>query len=205
MTEKISAQLGKFFTKSPTPESDVDKIIIDTAYRFGPGWSVLYTEFGKDKSSIYLARLGFKVTVFSISEADLKKIKELADKEKLEIRTVQGDLTNPDDFFRLGNFQAIYSINQLQRLLYEQIDPTLSLMKSHTENGGYNIIQTEGTESEGSDLKSDILGEILRKSYSRWLKGHTDSIEYYGKWESHAGEEQKHRQYSIKLIARKLV
>ncbi len=200
--------LGELFTVKGLDGDILEK----TVNRLEPDCSVLDLGCGEGAYSIKLAKLGFNVTAVDKNEESIKILKELTQREGLKITTIQADVTKPEELSQLGKFDVIVSTNLLQELPNKQIETLVYWSKTHTNYGGYNIIETfDATEFERGpyvkSIDSSTLSKILRTAYlgkySGFVSGEEDYLEYWSKLEQHPGEQQ-HRHYLIQLIAKNI-
>ena len=158
---------------------------------------------GEGKDSVYLAKKGFKVTAVDFSKESIHKTKQLAEQNDLNIKTVNSKIKS---FLEYHNyFDAIVCINSLQFIDQKEIKETVDLIKSRTNQNGFNVISSFVAQNEIMKKKAKW-NEIylfdkgeLKKIYQNW------KIIFYeeklGAWESHGGKPHKH--YIVNLIAQK--
>ena len=158
---------------------------------------------GEGNDSIYLAKKGFKVTAVDFSEKCIQKTKQFAEQNNLNIKTVNSKIKSYLEYHTY--FDAIICINSLQFINPKEIQETLDLIKSRTNQKGFNVISSFIAQNEVMKKKAKWnemylfdKGE-LKKLYQNW------NIIFYeeklGDWESHGGTPHKH--YIVNLIAQK--
>ncbi len=138
-------------------------------------YKVLDIGCGEGKDAVFLARNGYNVTAFDISEQGLSKARELADHCGVKIEFFKADIRN----FRLGaDFDIIFSSGVFHYIPQEQRKSVIDSLKIHTAANGINAINVfvrkpfiplppdiEESEMTAGDWKS---GELLTYYYD-WL------------------------------------
>ncbi|MDR0273278.1 MAG: helix-turn-helix domain-containing protein [Clostridiales bacterium] len=83
---------------------------------------------GEGKDAVFLARCGYDVSAFDISEAGLEKTKRLADKARVNVRTFRANLCD----YRLDeNYDILFSSGTLHYIKPELRDEIMANYKLH--------------------------------------------------------------------------
>ncbi len=100
-------------------------------------YRVLDIGCGEGKDAVFLARCGYLVTAFDISEAGIEKAKRLAEYNRVEVRFQRADLRDyPFD----QDYDIIFSSGVLHFLQPQYREEILSRMREHTVPGGFNAL-----------------------------------------------------------------
>lgn len=138
-------------------------------------YRVLDIGCGEGKDAVFLARNGYQVTAFDISEEGLSKAQMLADSCGVKVDFFRADVRN----FRLETtYDIIFSSGVFHYIPPELRETVADNLKSHTAPNGINVINvfvkkpfippppdTEASETAAGDWKS---GELLTY-YHDWL------------------------------------
>ena len=138
-------------------------------------YKVLDIGCGEGKDAVFLARNGYNVTAFDISEQGLSKARELADHCGVKIDLFKADIR---DFRLEADFDIIFSSGVFHYIPQEQRKSVIDSLKIHTAANGINVINVfvrkpfiplppdiEESEIAAGDWKS---GELLTYYYD-WL------------------------------------
>ena len=138
-------------------------------------YKVLDIGCGEGKDAVFLARNGYNVTAFDISEQGLSKARELADHCGVKIDFFKADIR---DFRLEADFDIIFSSGVFHYIPQEQRKNVIDSLKIHTATNGINVINVfvrkpfiplppdiEESEMAAGDWKS---GELLTYYYD-WL------------------------------------
>jgi len=88
---------------------------------------------GEGKDAVFLARCGYDVSAFDISEAGLDKTKRLADKARVHVRTFRANLCD----YRLDEgYDILFSSGTLHYIKPELRDEVMANYKSHVSENG---------------------------------------------------------------------
>ncbi len=158
---------------------------------------------GEGNDALYLAKKGFNVTAVDFSTESIQKTKQLAEENNLNIKTANSKIKS---FLEYHNyFDIIICINSLQFIDQKEIKETIDLIKSRTQQKGFNVISSLVAQNESTKRKAKwnemyLFDEgELKKLYHDW------NIIFYeeklGGWESHGGT--PHKRYIVNLIAQK--
>ncbi len=100
-------------------------------------YKVLDIGCGEGKDAVFLARNGYNVTAFDISEQGLSKARELADHCGVKIDFFKADICN----FRLEtDFDIIFSSGVFHYIPQKQRKSVIDSLKMHTTANGINVI-----------------------------------------------------------------
>ena len=138
-------------------------------------YKVLDIGCGEGKDAVFLARNGYNVTAFDISEQGLSKAQKLADKCGVKIDIFKADIR---DYRLKEEYDIIFSSGVFYYIPQELRESIIANLKSHTSKGGINVINVfvekpfiplppdiEESELIAGDWKS---GELLMY-YHDWL------------------------------------
>jgi len=88
---------------------------------------------GEGRDAVFLARCGYQVSAFDISEAGIDKTKRLAERARVHVRAFRANMWD----YRLDeNYDVLYSSGALHYLKPELRDEILPNYKSHVNDGG---------------------------------------------------------------------
>ncbi len=166
-----------------------------------PGAKILDLGCGEGRNALLLAENGFDVTAVDISEAGIRKLQALAQKNNLHIHTQVADIR---DYWFPQSFDLIVSHGCLHLLERESWQKLIPLCKTYTNPGGINIIVVfTDTIAPPDDLKDFCLG-LFREGevfslYSDW---ETLQQQSYTFEDEHPGS-SRHMHPVNKLVARK--
>lgn len=99
------------------------------------GVRVLDIGCGEGKDMVWLAKQGYEVVGFDITENGIRKTKMLAESEGVEVDAYVADINS---FEISGTFDIIYSTGTVQYLEDDCIDGFFEKVKSMTRKGGIN-------------------------------------------------------------------
>jgi len=88
---------------------------------------------GEGKDAVFLARCGYEVSAFDISEAGLEKTQRLADKARVHVRTFRANLR---DYRLEENYDILYSSGVLHYIKPELRDEIMANYKAHVNDNG---------------------------------------------------------------------
>jgi len=152
------------FTQSPS--SDIAKYWT----LFPPGGAVLDAGCGEGRNAIFLAKKGFSVDAFDISEAGVAKAKKIASAQNADVNFAHDDLTK---FVFKKDYDVVISCGVLHLCEKAGRDAFIERSKLHTIAGGYNVItvftnRLPATPDNAPFTKSLFdIGE-LPACYSEW-------------------------------------
>jgi len=88
---------------------------------------------GEGKDAVFLARCGYDVSAFDISEAGLEKVKRLADKARVHVRTFRANVCD----YRLDeDYDVLYSSGVFHYIRPELRAEVMGNYKTHVRTGG---------------------------------------------------------------------
>lgn len=138
-------------------------------------YRVLDIGCGEGKDAVFLARNGYRVTAFDISEEGLLKARALADNCGAKVDFFRADVR---DFRLETTYDIIFSSGVFHYIPPELRETVVDNLKSHTASNGLNVINvfvkkpfippppdTEAGETAAGDWRS---GELLTY-YHDWL------------------------------------
>ena len=138
-------------------------------------FKVLDIGCGEGKDAVFLARNGYKVTAFDISDQGLSKAKKLADNCKVKVDFFKANVC---DFMLESDYDIIFSSGVFHYIPLNVRERIVNNLKSHTKATGINVINVfvkkpfiplppdaEESELSAEDWKS---GELFTY-YHDWL------------------------------------
>ena len=138
-------------------------------------YKVLDIGCGEGKDAVFLARNGYHVTAFDLSEQGISKAKELSDHCGVKIEFFRADVR---DFRLETDYDIVFSSGVFHYIPYELRESVINNLKSHTKPKGINVINvfvkkpfippppdTEASEAAAGDWRS---GELFMY-YHDWL------------------------------------
>ena len=173
----------------------------DVVSELRSGAGVLDLGCGEGRNTIFLAESGFDVTAVDISETGIRKLKALARKKSLDIRSEVADMR---DYQFPHSFDLIMSHGCLHLVERESWQRLIPLFKAHTNPGGINIVVVfTDTIPPPDDLRDFCLG-LFREGevfslYSDWEPVLQQSYRFE---DEHPGS-SRHTHPVNKLVARK--
>lgn len=145
-------------------------------------YKVLDIGCGEGKDAVFLARNGYNVTAFDISEQGLSKARELADNFDVKIDFFKADVRN----FRLEtDFDIIFSSGVFHYIPVELRGSVIDSLKAHTTTNGINAINVFVKKpfiSPPPDIEESEL------TAGDWKSG--ELFMYYHNWLFHKNEER---------------
>ena len=99
------------------------------------GMKILDIGCGEGKDAVYMAKKGYTVTAFDLTESGIAKTKLLADEMGVKINAYVDDINT---FETDERFDIIYSSGTLQYLFPDQIAPFFAKIRKITNPGGLN-------------------------------------------------------------------
>lgn len=100
---------------------------------------VLEIGCGEGGTAVFLARNGYDVTAFDLSEVGLEKTRRQAELAGVEIKTFKA---NVNDYVPDETFDLVFSSGTLQYLRPERREPFIRSIQAHTSDGGLHILHT---------------------------------------------------------------
>jgi len=88
---------------------------------------------GEGKDAVFLARCGYDVSAFDISDAGLEKTKRLADQARVHVKTFKANLL---DYRLEEKYDVLFSSGVLHYMKPELRDEIMANYKSHVKEGG---------------------------------------------------------------------
>lgn len=179
LTEYDSHYAGKEYYWGAEP----NRLLYEIMQRKPPikPYKVLDIGCGEGKDAVFLAKNGYDVTAFDISETGIQKAKNLAD-----IHGVKADFFKADikDFRIETDYDIIFSSGVFHYLPFDLRQSLIDNLKEHTEINGLNVINvfvgkpfiSPAPDMEKEELQVDI-----------WKPG--ELFTYYHDWLFHKSEE----------------
>jgi len=170
MNDQIRDQYNSIYSSEDNIFDDVPVDVVTRLFKYIASGSVLDVGGGVGRNALYLAKRGYDVSIFDISEVGIDKLNLSAKEKGLNISTKVVDITKEG----IGNmYDAIINTSVLHHIDTESTKKIIGDMQSHTNIGGVNIIVTfsdngdlyERAKKSGRFYPSE---EIMREIYSEW-------------------------------------
>lgn len=145
-------------------------------------YKVLDIGCGEGKDAVFLARNGYDVTAFDVSEQGLSKARELADHCNVKIDFFKADVR---DYRLERDFDIIFSSGVFHYIPQEQRINFIDSLKVHTATNGINVINVF-VRKPFIPLPPDI--EESEIAAGDWRSG--EILTYYHDWLFHKNEER---------------
>lgn len=100
-------------------------------------YRVLDLGCGEGKDAVFLAKCGYVVTAFDLSEQGIEKAKKLAEHNKVEVRLFKADIF---DYHPDAEYDIIFSSGVLHFLPDTRRKELCHSLKEHTADGGINVL-----------------------------------------------------------------
>lgn len=168
-------------------------------------YRVLDIGCGEGKDAVFLAKCGYRVTAFDLSEPGLDKAKRLAEHNQVQVRFFRGDVR---DYRPEGEYDVVFSSGVFHFLPREMREEFCLSLKEHTAAGGLNALNVFVEKPfvvRAPDASRD------EKKRALWRSG--ELFGYYHDWlfhscrevvfDCHSGE-TPHRHCMDTVIAQKM-
>ena len=142
---------------------------------------VLELGCGEGKDAVFFAKNGYRVTALDLSERGLEKARSLAERHRVDIHFVKGDINSLS--LREG-YDIVFSSGVLHYLAPENRGPIMNMLKIHTSPGGLhalNVFVHKPFLSPAPDL------EEAERQVAPWYSGELNR--HYADWLLHQTEE----------------
>lgn len=139
-----------------------------------PGMKILDIGCGEGKDAVYMAKRGYTVTAFDLTESGIAKTKRLADENHVRIKAYVDDINT---FETDERFDIIYSSGTLQYLQKEAIRPFFEKITKMTNPHGlnyFNVFVDKPFIAPAPDWD---------KEETLWKTG--DLFSWYAEWKIH--------------------
>ncbi len=168
-------------------------------------YRVLDMGCGEGKDAVFLAKCGYDVTAFDISEQGIDKAKRLAEHNAVAVRLFKADILDyrPDD-----DYDIIFSSGMLHFIPKPRRQELCDDLKAHTKEGGFNALNVFVRKPFIARAWDSTRDEELRHP---WQSG--ELFGYYHDWLFHTCREEvfdcnsggvPHKHCMDTLIAQKL-
>ena len=163
---------------------------------------------GEGRNSIFLSRLGFKVTAIEPSFVGAKKINDLSRKNGDSIKVINSDFLSASS--KLSDLGFVVALTSLEHMKYRYLCKTINRIKKAMRKGGYIYIIAFTEEDPGffhdtnnASECSLFIKHYFKKDELRNLFSDFEILEYaeYKKIDTTHGPEHYHGK--AKLFARK--
>ena len=145
-------------------------------------YRVLDIGCGEGKDAVFLAKCGYRVTAFDLSEPGLDKAKRLADHNQVQVNFFRGDIS---DYRPEGEYDVICSSGVFHFLPPEARGEFCTSLKAHTAAGGLNALNVFVEKpfiSRAPDASRD------ERARAHWRSG--ELFGYYHDWLFHSCREE---------------
>ncbi len=114
------------------------QMCLDIIKLMPPDWHVNILDIGcgEGKDAVFLAKCGYSVSAFDISEAGVEKLKRLSSKSGVYVHAYTRDICNCELHH---NYDIIYSSGALHYIKPELRDEIMNSYKIHTNENGLHI------------------------------------------------------------------
>lgn len=137
---------------------------------------------GEGKDAVFMAKCGYIVTAFDISEAGIEKAKRLAEYNRVDVKLVKADML---DFQFDRDYDIIFSSGVLHFIQVPHREELCENMKAHTVTGGFNVLNVFVQKPFIVRAPDSARDESLR---SPWRSG--ELFGYYHDWLFHTCREE---------------
>jgi tellurite methyltransferase len=175
--------------------------IVELATTLPKNSRILDLGCGDGRNALFLARHGFEVTAIDISLNGIRKLKQLAGKEGLEVDARIADMV---DFEMDARYDLVIAHGSLHLIARHSWQRLIDRMQDATSGGGYNVIAVfTDTLPIPDDLRPFAIG-LFRSAelfdyFADWI---TISATSYVLEDEHPGG-IRHRHAIDKIVARK--
>lgn len=142
-----------------------------------PGMKILDIGCGEGKDAVYMAKRGYTVTAFDLTESGIAKTKRLAEKEGVRVKAYVDDINT---FETDERFDIVYSSGTLQYLFEDKIDEFFRKIEKITNPHGlnyFNVFVQKPFLDEAPDWDREEslwkTGDLLAK-YNDWKIHYVD-------------------------------
>lgn len=145
-------------------------------------YRVLDIGCGEGKDAVFLARNGYKVSAFDLSQKGLEKARILAEANQVEVDFFRADV---NDFVPQAEFDIIFSSGVFHYIEFEQRKRLIDNLKAATTLHGINAINVfvdkpfieKAPDREEAELKQEpwYSGELFRY-YHDWMFYKNDEV-----------------------------
>lgn len=156
---------------------------------------------GEGRNAVYLAKAGHDVTSYDQSDIGLKKTKDLAEKNNVQVQTVEMDLTKEkadENQFDAAIMVFGHVPKADQQFLIES-------MIGSVKSGGYVIFEVYSEEQlaykTGGPPAHDMLFNPI--DILQWTQDHKRIHFYYGEAERHEGKRHHGECHLIQMVMQK--
>lgn len=145
-------------------------------------YRVLDLGCGEGKDAVFLAKCGYAVTAFDLSEQGIEKAKKLAEHNKVEVRLFKADIF---DYHPDAEYDIIFSSGVLHFLPDTRRKELCHSLKEYTADGGINVLNVFVQKPFIKHAPDQTKDEEKRHL---WYSG--ELFEYYHDWMFHTCREE---------------
>lgn len=144
-------------------------------------YKVLDMGCGEGKDAVFLARNGYQVTAFDASESGLKKARELAARNGVEVDFIRADI---NEFKPVEMYDIVFSSGVCHYIRKDKRASLFKELKEHTTGGGIHAMNVF-VQKPFIEMAPD--SEEIEKETEPWYSG--ELLYYYNDWLFHKNEE----------------
>lgn len=137
---------------------------------------------GEGKDAVFLAKNGYQVSAFDLADSGLKKARELADRNHVDVDFFRANI---NEFILKDTYDIIFSSGVFHYLEQEKRKDFVEMLKKHTAENGLNVVNVF-VEKPFIQMAPDM-EENEKKIKKPWYTGELDS--YYHDWLFHERSE----------------
>ncbi len=145
-------------------------------------YRVLDLGCGEGKDAVFLAKCGYAVTAFDLSEQGIEKAKKLAEHNKVEVRLFKADIF---DYHPDAEYDIIFSSGVLHFLPDARRKELCHSLKEYTADGGINVLNVFVQKPFIKHAPDQTKDEEKRHL---WYSG--ELFQYYHDWMFHTCREE---------------
>ena len=120
---------------------------------------------GSGAHALFLAQRGFDVTALDSDKNKLVTLEKVAEEREIKIKTEHADIRT---YKFTEDYDIILSTMTLHFLENSEVADVISMMKSHTNHGGLNVISVHTTKNEKNSRPHLFKEGELRGYYNDW-------------------------------------
>ncbi len=181
--------------------SEPNATITEFEHLFCKDYRILDVGCGEGQNAIYLARQGYSVDAFDLSEHAIKKVKDRCEVERIELNCFCADLTK----HRFNqNYDVIISFGTLHFVGKSEWKKFICEAKKHTNAGGIHIMQLFTDVVPASEDIAPFAVGLAKEGEIKELYDGWEILQFksYVFEDEHPGV-PKHLHASNKIVARK--
>lgn len=191
----------EYLNKEKSVFGEPSKEIIDIVPLLDKDARILDIGCGDGRNSLYLAKHGFHVDAFDISENAIEKLNYICKRDNISINACVSDILDYE--FRY-EYDLIILHGVLQFIDRNMQPKVLDLVKRWTKSGGYNIIALfTDAEPVPEDLKGIMVGPFHEGEIKNYYEDWTVTMFQSKRFQDEHENGIKHKHAMNKLVAKK--